>query len=57
MRAAYTKRRWNEREDRILLEHNNPTSAAEALGRTIQSCGLRLWRLRSGQVPMPASDK
>ncbi|MCT9108081.1 hypothetical protein N4G69_20980 [Streptomyces mirabilis] len=57
MRAAYTKRRWNEREDRILLEHNNPTSAAEALGRTIQSCGLRLWRLRSGRVPMPASDK
>ncbi|WP_369242659.1 hypothetical protein AB5J56_19830 [Streptomyces sp. R21] len=57
MRAAYTQRRWSEREDRILLEHNNPASAAEALGRTIQSCSLRLWRLRSGKVPMPTSDQ
>jgi len=57
MRAACTQRRWNEREDRILLEHNNPTSAAEALGRTVQSCSLRLWRLRTGQVPTPASDQ
>ncbi|MFJ8010463.1 hypothetical protein [Streptomyces fagopyri] len=57
MRAAYSKRRWNEREDRILPEHNHPTSAAEALSRTIQRCSLRLWRLRSGRVPMPAGDK
>jgi hypothetical protein len=56
MRAAYTKRRWSEREDRILMEHNNPTSAAEELGRTIQSCSLRLWRLRNGQVPTPSDQ-
>ncbi|MGW4869162.1 LAGLIDADG family homing endonuclease [Streptomyces chartreusis] len=56
MRAAYTARRWSELEDRILLRHNSPTSAAEALGRTVQSCSLRLWRLRSGQVPMPSNQ-
>ncbi|MEV1064297.1 hypothetical protein [Streptomyces sp. NPDC050263] len=56
MRAAYTKRRWNECEDRILLQHNNPTTAAKVLGRTVQSCSLRLWRLRSGQVPMPSDQ-
>ncbi|MCX5559696.1 hypothetical protein [Streptomyces sp. NBC_00038] len=53
MRAAYTKRTWNEREDRILLELNSPKAAAEALGRTTQSCNLRLWRLRTGQVLKP----
>ncbi|MFF0158569.1 LAGLIDADG family homing endonuclease [Streptomyces sp. NPDC005263] len=53
MRVAYTKRRWSEHEDRILMDHNNPTSAAEELGRTIQSCSLRLWRLRTGQVATP----
>ncbi|BBC35660.1 hypothetical protein SGFS_069540 [Streptomyces graminofaciens] len=53
MRAAYTRRRWSEQEDRILLELNSPTAAAEELGRTVQSCNLRLWRLRNGQVPMP----
>lgn len=47
------KRRWKEWEDRVLLEHSSPTTAAEALGRTVMSCNLRLWRLRSGQVPMP----
>lgn len=53
MRAAYTQRRWNEREDRILLKLNSPKAAAEELGRTVQSCSLRLWRLRTGQVPLP----
>ncbi|MGY0492515.1 hypothetical protein [Streptomyces sp. WG-D5] len=54
MRAAYTKRRWKAWEDRILLKHNsNITAAAEELGRTYQSCSVRIWRLRSGQVPMP----
>ncbi|WP_030322221.1 LAGLIDADG family homing endonuclease [Streptomyces sp. NRRL B-3229] len=52
MRAAHTRRRWNETEDRILLKLNSPKVAAEALGRTAQSCNLRLWRLRTGQVPM-----
>lgn len=52
MRAAHTRRRWNETEDRILLRLKSPKAAAEALGRTAQSCNLRLWRLRTGQVPM-----
>lgn len=56
MRAAYTTRRWNETEDRILLRHNNPTSAAKELDRTTQSCSLRLWRLRTGQVPKPTDQ-
>ncbi|WP_128432675.1 hypothetical protein [Streptomyces cyaneus] len=51
-----THRRWTTREDRVLLEHNNAMSAAEALGRTVQSCSLRLWRLRTGQVPMPSDQ-
>ncbi|MFD8200575.1 LAGLIDADG family homing endonuclease [Streptomyces sp. NPDC059701] len=53
MRSAYTARRWNETEDRVLLKLNSPTAAAEALGRTPQSCNLRMWRLRSGRMPMP----
>ncbi|WP_405991642.1 LAGLIDADG family homing endonuclease [Streptomyces sp. NBC_00986] len=53
MRAAYTTRRWEEWEDRILLELNSPSAAAEKLGRTAQSCNLRAWRLRTGQAPMP----
>jgi hypothetical protein len=53
MRAAHTSRRWNEREDLILLELNSPQAAADELGRTVQSCSLRLWRLRSGRVPVP----
>jgi hypothetical protein len=56
MRSAYTARRWNETEDRILLKLNSPTAAAEALGRTPQSCSLRMWRLRSGQVPIPSQQ-
>ncbi|WP_312038360.1 LAGLIDADG family homing endonuclease [Streptomyces galbus] len=53
MRTAHTARRWTGEEDQLLLELNSPTAAAEALGRTVQSCSLRLWRLRSGQVGMP----
>ncbi|MFJ8715195.1 LAGLIDADG family homing endonuclease [Streptomyces violaceus] len=56
MRAAHTRRRWADHEDRILLKLNSPTAAAEVLGRTVQSCNLRLWRLRSGQVPLPSSQ-
>ncbi|MER6078050.1 LAGLIDADG family homing endonuclease [Streptomyces sp. NPDC001833] len=56
MRAAYTQRRWTEDEDRILLKFNSPMAAAEVLGRTTQSCNLRLWRLRTGQVPAPSDQ-
>jgi hypothetical protein len=54
MRAAHTRRRWNEHEDRLLLKLNSPMSAAAVLGRTTQSCNLRLWRLRNGQAPAPS---
>ncbi|WTW19331.1 hypothetical protein OHU89_28275 [Streptomyces sp. NBC_00019] len=54
MRTEYTQRRWTEQEDRILLELNSPKAAAEELGRTAQSCNLRLWRLRTGQAPRPS---
>lgn len=53
MRAAHTQRRWTDAEDRVLLKLNSPKLAAQALGRTAQSCNLRLWRLRTGQVPKP----
>ncbi|MGC0330339.1 hypothetical protein RKD23_003329 [Streptomyces sp. SAI-170] len=56
MRAEYTRRRWSEQEDRILLELNSPTAAADELGRTVQSCNLRLWRLRTGQTPLPSEQ-
>jgi hypothetical protein len=56
MRQVYAKRRWADHEDRILLKLKSPTAAAEALGRTAQSCNLRMWRLRTGQVPLPRSE-
>ncbi|MCX4665312.1 hypothetical protein OG453_01250 [Streptomyces sp. NBC_01381] len=57
MKVAPPRRRWKEWEDRILLELCSPTAAAEALGRTAQSCGLRHWRLRNGKVPLPSTDQ
>jgi hypothetical protein len=56
MRQAHTRRSWADHEDHILLKLNSPTAAAEALGRTTQSCNLRMWRLRTGQVPLPRSE-
>ncbi|WP_200303925.1 LAGLIDADG family homing endonuclease [Streptomyces adelaidensis] len=56
MRAAYTRRSWTPQEDRILLELNSPSAAAEELGRTAQSCTLRMWRLRTGQASMPSDQ-
>ncbi|MDX3314921.1 hypothetical protein P1S61_38895 [Streptomyces sp. ME08-AFT2] len=50
-------RRWQEWEDRVLLEHHDAESAAEALGRTVQSCSLRLWRFRTGRIPMPTDGR
>ena len=56
MRAAYTQRRWTEQEDRVLLELNSGAASAEQLGRTERSCHMRLWRLRTGQVPLPSDQ-
>lgn len=54
MKVAPPRRRWNEWEDRILLEHGEAAPAAEALRRTPQGCAVRLWRLRTGLVPLPS---
>lgn len=54
MRVAPDRRRWTAREDRVLLRLNNDAAAAKELGRTTKSCYIRLWRLRTGQAPMPA---
>ncbi|MGW1611858.1 hypothetical protein ACWCQZ_20980 [Streptomyces sp. NPDC002285] len=53
MRVAAERRRWTAQEDRVLLRLNNDAVAAKELGRTDKSCQVRLWRLRTGQIPMP----
>ncbi|MFJ9661947.1 LAGLIDADG family homing endonuclease [Streptomyces griseoflavus] len=54
MRIAPPRRRWTPEDDRELLRLGDPTAAAAVLGRTRQSCLMRLWRLRTGQVMAPA---
>ncbi|MFC8678990.1 LAGLIDADG family homing endonuclease [Streptomyces griseorubiginosus] len=54
MRIAPDRRRWTASEDRVLLQLNNVAAAASELGRTEKSCNIRLWRLRTGQIPLPA---
>jgi hypothetical protein len=54
MRVAPDRRRWKEWEDRVLLRLKDDAAAAKELGRTEKSCYVRLWRLRTGLVPMPS---
>ena len=54
MRIAPPRRRWTPADDRELLRLGDPAAAALTLDRTQQSCSMRLWRLRTGQVAMPA---
>lgn len=56
MRSTYTRRNWTEQEDQTLLKLGSPKAAAAVLGRTVQSCNLRHWRLRTGQVPKPSEQ-
>ncbi|MFF2063787.1 LAGLIDADG family homing endonuclease [Streptomyces sp. NPDC058200] len=56
MRVAPPRQRWKDGEDRVLLESGDATEAAQLLGRTVASCTLRLWRLRSGRIPMPPQE-
>ncbi|WP_445528293.1 hypothetical protein [Streptomyces cyslabdanicus] len=56
MRVAPERRRWAAWEDHVLLRLNNDTAAAEQLKRTEKSCSIRLWRLRTGRVPMPSGQ-
>jgi hypothetical protein len=53
MRVAPERRRWTPWEDLVLLRLNNDAAAAEELGRTEKSCYIRLWRMRTGQIPLP----
>jgi hypothetical protein len=53
MRIAPDRRRWTAREDRVLLRLNDEAASARELDRTEKSCYIRLWRLRTGKVPMP----
>ncbi|MDX2606575.1 LAGLIDADG family homing endonuclease [Streptomyces caniscabiei] len=57
MKLAPYRRRWKEWEDRALLQADDVASAAEQLGRPQQSCSMRLWRLRTGRVPMPSNEQ
>ncbi len=56
MKIAPPRRRWKAWEDRVLLKLDSPAASAEELGRTEQSCSLRLWRLKTGRVPMPPEE-
>ncbi|WP_326610973.1 hypothetical protein OG949_16065 [Streptomyces scopuliridis] len=56
MKVAPPRKRWKDTEDRILLETGDAAEAAQTLGRTVASCSLRLWRLRTGQTPMPPQE-
>ncbi|MGW2053501.1 hypothetical protein ACWCOZ_06165 [Streptomyces sp. NPDC001840] len=53
MKVAPPRQRWKSQEDHALLESGNAEAAARILGRTVASCALRLWRLRTGKVPLP----
>ncbi|MEV7089742.1 hypothetical protein AB0O07_28285 [Streptomyces sp. NPDC093085] len=53
MKIAPPRRRWKAAEDRVLLAVGAPEDAARELGRTVASCAVRLWRLRTGQVAPP----
>ncbi|MFF6793273.1 hypothetical protein ACFY9C_29865 [Streptomyces filamentosus] len=55
MKIAPPRRRWTPAEDRELLRLGDPAAAAITLDRTEQSCCMRLWRLRTGQVSTPAN--
>ncbi|MFG2598873.1 hypothetical protein [Streptomyces sp. NPDC048462] len=43
-------RRWKPWEDEILLRLDDADSAAPELDRSVASCSVRLWRLKSGQI-------
>lgn len=50
MRIAPPRRRWTAYEDQELLRLDDATTAGATLGRTEQSCAMRLWRLRTGKI-------
>ncbi|MFJ2108376.1 hypothetical protein ACIOHH_27705 [Streptomyces microflavus] len=53
MRVRPPGRRWKPWEDRVLLSLDDDTASAAELGRSKASCSVRIWRLKTGQVPRP----
>ncbi|MEU1365837.1 hypothetical protein ABZ454_06850 [Streptomyces sp. NPDC005803] len=47
-------RRWKPWEDEVLVRLDSAVAAAPELDRSEASCSMRLWRLKSGQIPTPA---
>ncbi|GGZ26509.1 hypothetical protein GCM10010300_82360 [Streptomyces olivaceoviridis] len=56
MRVVHSRRNWTAQEDLTLLRSHDITAVAHELGRTEQSCRLRLWRLRNGRLLMPSEQ-
>ncbi|GAA3492856.1 hypothetical protein [Streptomyces cremeus] len=54
MKRVVGRRAWKPWEDTALLQIGNAEAAAAELNRTENSCALRLWRLRTGQVAAPS---
>ncbi|MFG2728972.1 LAGLIDADG family homing endonuclease [Streptomyces canus] len=54
MRIVHSRRVWTAQEDHVLLQATDVVAVAEKLGRTENSCRLRLWRLRSSRTLMPS---
>ncbi|MFE3592994.1 hypothetical protein ACFXOY_36445 [Streptomyces niveus] len=57
MRIRPAGRRWKPSEDRLLLRLGDPARAAVELSRTESGCSVRLWRLRTGLVALPADER
>ncbi|WP_330290309.1 SANT/Myb-like DNA-binding domain-containing protein [Streptomyces sp. NBC_00576] len=53
MRVVHSRRSWTAQEDQLLLQSDDIVAISIELGRTEQSCRLRLWRLRNSRVLMP----
>ncbi|MFE7373007.1 hypothetical protein [Streptomyces anulatus] len=53
MRVRPPGRRWKAWEDHVLLAHDDAGAAATELGRSVASCSVRLWRLKTGEVRRP----
>lgn len=56
MRIRQPGRRWKPSEDHALLRLGDPARAAVELDRSESSCGVRLWRLRTGLVTLPQNE-
>lgn len=53
MKRRAPTRRWHAWEDVVLVRSDDLLTAAEELGRSEQSCAMRLWRFRTGRLPLP----